>query len=41
VAENREDFLKLRGKTGIPVVCETDRQHVKSEYAETKSSKTK
>jgi hypothetical protein len=31
VAANREEFVKLRGKTRIPVASKTDGQHFKPE----------
>jgi hypothetical protein len=37
VAVNREEFLKLRGRTRIPVVSKRDGRHFKTEYTEIKN----
>jgi hypothetical protein len=31
MAENREEFLKLKLRTEIPVVCKTGRQHFETD----------
>ena len=36
VAVNRKEFLKLRGRTRIPVVSKTDGNHFKPEQTEIK-----
>jgi hypothetical protein len=38
VAVNREEFLKLRGRTRIPVISKRDGQHIKPEQTEMKKS---